>query len=93
MPINKNRYPPNWDHISLRIRARDNFTCRHCGATAADAVLTVAHLDWDETNWQVQDDRLLTLCAACHLRYDQGNNQMRKTYGKYYRDNQLEIFD
>lgn len=33
-------------------------------------VLTVAHLDHDETNANVQLDRLKALCQICHLRYD-----------------------
>lgn len=33
-------------------------------------VLTVAHLDHDETNHQVSDERLRAFCQLCHLRYD-----------------------
>lgn len=33
-------------------------------------VLTVAHLDHDETNHKVILDRLKALCQICHLRYD-----------------------
>jgi hypothetical protein len=33
-------------------------------------VLTIAHLDHDETNHEVKDDRLMALCQLCHLRYD-----------------------
>lgn len=33
-------------------------------------VLTIAHLDHDEENWDVSDDRLAALCQMCHLRYD-----------------------
>lgn len=33
-------------------------------------VLTIAHLDHDETNHNVTDDRLLAMCQLCHLRYD-----------------------
>ena len=33
-------------------------------------VLTIAHLDHDETNHEVSDDRLKALCQICHLRYD-----------------------
>jgi len=33
-------------------------------------VLTIAHLDHDEENWNVADDRLRALCQQCHLRYD-----------------------
>lgn len=33
-------------------------------------VLTIAHLDHDETNYEVSDDRLKAACQLCHLRYD-----------------------
>ena len=33
-------------------------------------VLTIAHLDHDETNHTVNHDRLKALCQICHLRYD-----------------------
>ena len=33
-------------------------------------VLTVAHLDHDETNHDVKMDRLAALCQFCHLNYD-----------------------
>ena len=33
-------------------------------------VLTVAHLDHDETNFDISDDRLMAMCQWCHLNYD-----------------------
>lgn len=33
-------------------------------------ILTVAHLDHDENNHDVTDDRLMAMCQLCHLRYD-----------------------
>lgn len=33
-------------------------------------VLTIAHLDHDETNHNVKDERLKAACQLCHLRYD-----------------------
>lgn len=33
-------------------------------------ILTIAHLDHDETNHHVADDRLKAMCQICHLRYD-----------------------
>jgi len=33
-------------------------------------VLTIAHLDHDEENHDVKDDRLAALCQYCHLNYD-----------------------
>jgi hypothetical protein len=33
-------------------------------------VLAIAHLDHDETNHNVKDERLRAACQLCHLRYD-----------------------
>ncbi len=33
-------------------------------------ILTVAHLDHDELNHDVKDERLKAMCQLCHLRYD-----------------------
>ena len=33
-------------------------------------VLTIAHLDHDEENHDVTDDRLMAMCQYCHLVYD-----------------------
>jgi hypothetical protein len=33
-------------------------------------ILTIAHLDHDETNHEVTDERLMAMCQLCHLRYD-----------------------
>ncbi len=33
-------------------------------------VLTIAHLDHDEENWNIKMDRLKAMCQLCHLRYD-----------------------
>jgi len=44
-------------------------------------VLTVAHLDHDETNPNVSDDRLKALCQQCHLLYD-NKEKMRRIMEK-----------
>ncbi len=36
----------------------------------ARVVLTIAHLDHDETNWDIKDGRLKAMCQSCHLQYD-----------------------
>lgn len=33
-------------------------------------ILTIAHLDHDEENWNITDDRLRAMCQYCHLNYD-----------------------
>lgn len=40
-------------------------------------VLTVAHLDHDEGNHEVSDDRLAALCQYCHLNYDAAEKYRR----------------
>jgi hypothetical protein len=113
MPIDYNRYPPNWkSEIVPSVLARAQNKCECCGlenksivfsiklsvrengrykerslwfSRERDAireslnyrlvrnvivVLTVAHLDHDETNWSVTIDRLKAMCQICHLRYD-----------------------
>jgi len=64
---------------------------RHLGRKAILIVLTVAHLDHDEWNHQVEDNRLAALCQRCHLQYDRADNHNRKAYGKHYQQNQLRI--
>lgn len=44
-------------------------------------VLTIAHLDHDETNHDVADDRLAALCQYCHLNYD-ASEKMRRIMAK-----------
>lgn len=52
MPIDYRHYPPNWKEISLRIREREEWRCKWCGAingephpdTGSIVVLTTAHL-------------------------------------------------
>jgi hypothetical protein len=40
-------------------------------------VLTIAHLDHDETNHDVPDERLKALCQYCHLGYDASEKYRR----------------
>ena len=77
MPMDRSKYPDNWDEISRRIRfERARGRCEFCGAengkphpvTGSWVVLTVAHLDHDTTH--NDDDNLKALCQRCHLTYD-----------------------
>lgn len=120
MPINKDKYPPNWDsEIRPRILERDQHKCVFCGVSnyaegirtifgelvsddqfmsdcailgpsaalkygdlhkvrIIKIVLTIAHLDHDEENWEVKDERLASLCQRCHLRYDAPEKKRRR---------------
>lgn len=50
---------------------------------AHKVVLTIAHLDHDEENHDVKDERLQALCQKCHLRYDTQEKMKRKAKKKY----------
>lgn len=51
------------------------------GIKLIKVVLTIAHLDHDETNFDVEDDRLAAMCQSCHLNYDASEKQ-RRIYAK-----------
>lgn len=77
MPMDRSKYPPDWEAISRRIRfERAEGKCEKCGAenyqphpiTGSRVVLTVAHLDHDTTN--NADENLMAMCQRCHLTYD-----------------------
>ena len=40
-------------------------------------ILTIAHLDHDESNSEVKDERLMAMCQICHLRYDTEEKKAR----------------
>ena len=41
-------------------------------------VLTIAHLDHDKENFDVQDDRLKALCQRCHLVLDKEHHAEKR---------------
>lgn len=54
-------------------------------------VLTVAHLDHDETNHHVELERLRALCQICHLRYDAKEKYRRINSKKNQNELQIPI--
>lgn len=78
MPMDRSKYPDDWEEISYRIRfERAGGCCEWCGVehgeffdTDSDAlvVLTTAHLDHDPMN--CIDSNLAALCQRCYLSYD-----------------------
>lgn len=84
MPIDYSKYPPDWQERRARILERAGNCCEQCGIRnysfrgATKIVLTIAHLDHDETNWEVLDERLSALCQRCHLQYDAKEKARRR---------------
>lgn len=54
-------------------------TVKHIGIGVYQTkiVLTIAHLDHDETNWSVSLERLAAYCQLCHLQYDAAEKYRR----------------
>lgn len=52
-------------------------------------VLTIAHLDHDETNHKVKLNRLKAMCQRCHLRYDTPEKKKRRFEKKH--KNQIKL--
>jgi 5-methylcytosine-specific restriction endonuclease McrA len=53
----------HWKQLSERIRRRDHYTCRDCGATSR---LQVHHLCYRPNLEDALDSDLVTLCRDCH---------------------------
>lgn len=89
MPIDKTKYPDNWDEMARACKERAGWKCEECeiGHMADGTMgscLTVHHPDMDTEN---PDARLEALCARCHLKADR---ELRKAE----RDkNQLRLFN
>ena len=82
------KYPPNWKEIRQRILNRANNCCEVCGIANytikqnnTKVVLTIAHLDHDAENFDVQDERLKAMCQKCHLSYDLSRHVAKRKYG------------
>ena len=84
-------YPKNWKTISLAIRERAGWRCEgspgvypDCRAvnaephpvTGSKVVLTVAHLDHDETS--ADPSNLRAMCQRCHNTYDLSNRRRNR---------------
>jgi hypothetical protein len=101
MPMQPEKYPPNWAEISRRIRfERAGNRCEVCGAenyaphprTGSIVILTVAHLNHQPND--CRPENLRAMCQACHLSYDAAKHARSRKYGRDYDgDHQLKLFD
>ena len=53
-----------WSDISFRVRQRDGFRCRKCGASSG---LNAHHTEYvSQYPWETPIDKIITLCKRCH---------------------------
>lgn len=82
MPMDRSKYPSNWDEIRAQVNLRSGGMCegspayRECRAkngephpvTGSRVVLTTAHLNHDTSDNSMSN--LSALCQRCHLTHD-----------------------
>lgn len=77
MPMDRKRYPSNWEEIAKKKKELVGWKCEVCGKQCRKPgeefdthkrTLTVAHLN--HTPEDVRPENLKAMCAPCHLRYD-----------------------
>lgn len=61
-----------------RVRERDGFSCRLCGAPQDGKKLSVHHVDYDKHNNNI--DNLVALCNRCHVK----TNSSRDNWQRYF---------
>ena len=85
MPMDRRKYPSDWDAIAARIKAEAEHKCESCGKQCRQPgepldshqrTLTVAHIDHDPSNSDAEN--LVALCAPCHLRYDNARRRLQQ---------------
>ncbi len=106
MPIDYSKYPPNWKKvIRPRILRRAKNVCEgspiypNCRAVNGDihpithskVVLTIAHLDHDPENWDVQDHRLRAWCQRCHFAYDKAHRKEVKDTEEFEDQTKMDL--
>jgi|ERR1035437_855313 hypothetical protein len=83
----KRKYPIAFNtDLKLRVRTRDNFTCRLCGKPEKEEVkelqrvLCVNHIDFNKEN--CDESNLNTLCLRCNLKI----NKRRDYWTNYFKN-------
>lgn len=77
MPMDRKRYPTDWERIAFEVKEKAGWKCQQCGAQCRKPgepfdthkrTLTVHHIDHVPENCEA--DNLIALCPKCHLRAD-----------------------
>lgn len=85
MPIDRSKYPADWDAIAGKLKADVDWTCEICGKQCRRPdeefdtharTLTVAHINHVESD--CRRENLVAACAPCHLRYDAQMKRLRR---------------
>lgn len=72
----------DWKVQSFRIKKRDGFTCRLCGATKMP--VEAHHLRYLEDFTQVPDKDIITLCIECHRNLHIAKVELKNSLAQEY---------
>lgn len=85
MPMDRTKYPVNWDDIAKAIKDEAGWKCQLCGLQCRfpgeefdthKRTLTVAHINHVAMDYRAEN--LVALCPRCHLAYDQTRKVMQR---------------
>ena len=89
MPMNREKYPADWERIATDLKDQVNWKCEGCGKQCRKPdepfdthrrTLTVAHINHVELD--CNPGNLICLCAPCHLAYDAPMKRFRRIASK-----------
>ena len=80
MPVDRKRYPENWNEIAQKVKAAAGWRCQHCQLLClrpGEKHSSLTRSEWTKTTLSVhhanftpednQPENLLPLCTPCHL--------------------------
>ena len=85
MPMDRTKYPADWDEIARAIKEQAGWKCEQCNLQCRypdekfdthRRTLTVAHINHVEMD--CRPENLVALCPKCHLAYDQARKVMQR---------------
>lgn len=85
MPMDRTKYPDDWDAIACGVKCAVGWKCQKCGLQCREPgdpfdthkrTLTVAHINHVEGD--CRPENLVALCPACHLRYDMERKKLQR---------------
>jgi len=85
MPMDRTKYPADWDAIAREIKEQTGWKCEQCSLQRRypdekfdthKRTLTVAHINHVEMD--CRPENLVALCPKCHLAYDQDRKRMQR---------------
>ena len=77
MPMERDRYPEDWERIASKVKESNGWRCEGCGKQCRrpgepfdthKRTLTVHHINHRPED--CREENLVALCAPCHLRAD-----------------------